>query len=218
MIIKHDDTPKKAKKKSSKKKAVKKVAKTEHVAPFPKQRGTVLKGNANHNQSTKFNEETTNALIACGAQGAYRQDVCTKVGISYSTLCNWLNFGKKRQEEIDDWDRKADVAMRSGQRMPTDRPIVCSWTQFRANFLAAELTAKEDAEKFVKDHRKDHWQASAWWLEKRYALEYGSAAGRVGIGEHARFDDSDSQETDPEAELLASIDAWEDAATAKRDS
>lgn len=219
MIIKHDDKPKKAKKKSSKKKAAKKVAKklTEHIAPFPKQKGPVIKGDTSHNRS-KFNSDTTDALIACGAQGAYRQDVCTKVGISATTLANWLDFGKRRQDEIDDWNRKSDVAAHEGKAMTTICPEECQWTQFRVSFLRAELQAKEEAEEFVKKHRNYHWQASAWWLERRYALEYGSAAGRVGIGEHAKHDDSDTQESDPETELLDAINAWEDAATTKRDS
>lgn len=65
------------------------------------------------------------------------------------------------------------AAAAAGMAYETFRRHAAVSVEFRAAIEKAEAQAETDSVRVVRAAMRDHWQAAAWWLERRRAEDYG---------------------------------------------
>lgn len=99
-------------------------------------------------RKTKLTDEIIQKICTVVAEGNYYKTAALSVGISEATFYNW----KKRGEEV-----------KSGK-----------YLEFLELLKKAEAKSEAKYLGVIKDAANDGtWQASAWWLERRYPDRWG---------------------------------------------
>ena len=83
--------------------------------------------------------------------GAYTSEACDACEISEDNIYEWLNKGNR--------DEKAGKHTH--------------YCQFAKAYKKAKAEARLFHIKNIRDHSKDNWQASAWYLERTAAKDWG---------------------------------------------
>ena len=95
---------------------------------------------------SKLNEELLKDMKGLFERGGFRNEVCGAVGISYVTFLNWMERGRKAK---------------TGQ-----------FLEFFDTIKKAEAVGKLSHIVNITRHSEQSWQASAWFLERRYPEEF----------------------------------------------
>ena len=95
---------------------------------------------------SKLNGELQKEMVALFHRGGFRNEVCGAVGISYVTFLSWMERGKKAK---------------TGQ-----------FLEFFNAIKKAEAVGKLRHIANITRHSEQSWQASAWFLERRYPEEF----------------------------------------------
>lgn len=127
------------------------------VEPLPGQVGDFVPAHR-HPQSRDLTESLINRLVECTLAGLTASQVAKACGVPPTQYARWLNQG-----EIDDRDYDPE-------RPYTDTPL----RQFYLRIQEAEgACAREAIEEVRNAGRNGTWQASTWFLERRFPAEYG---------------------------------------------
>lgn len=92
----------------------------------------------------KYSKEITEKICNAIRERKGRVIACEEAGISYQAFLNWM--GDDRKVEFVEAIKKAESD--------------------------ASQSGKEYAAMKVFQHMDKHWQAAAWWLERRYPSEF----------------------------------------------
>lgn len=98
---------------------------------------------------TKFNPETCHKIIQAIKQGNYQKTAAALAGIDESTYYRWVERGKEAK---------------SGK-----------YCEFYKSIKKAEEFAKAYYLQQIREaaESKKHWQAAAWYLERKFPDEFG---------------------------------------------
>ena len=98
---------------------------------------------------TKFNPETCHKIIQAIKQGNYQKTAAALAGIDESTYYRWVERGKEAK---------------SGK-----------YCEFYKSIKKAEEFAKAYYLQQIREaaESKKHWQAAAWYLERKHPTEWG---------------------------------------------
>ena len=102
---------------------------------------------------TKLTPEVADAVVQAVADGLPRGTAAALAGVSASAVYAWLRAGRKRQ----------------GRR----------FVQFLHRIKRAEAEAVLARVQHIDRAATTHWQAAAWWLERRHPEEFGTERKRI---------------------------------------
>ena len=100
---------------------------------------------------TKLTPGLKEVLITALSSGCYRATAAAHAGISTPTLYKWLETGEADLEHGRDTDH-ADLRMA---------------------VIKAEADAEQEALQNIREQSKQQWQASAWFLERKWPNRWG---------------------------------------------
>lgn len=109
---------------------------------------------------TKLNEQVTKELETYIKAGNYIETACALVGLSKTTVYDWLKQGRRIKDEAD----------KTGKRIKkADMPLV----EF-SNAIEKAMAFSEVKDLMtISDHAKHDWKAAAWRLERRFPNKWG---------------------------------------------
>lgn len=120
--------------------------------------------------SSKLSPESINFLSDRISKGVPINVAVEGAGISEKTFYNWMNEAKEVVEwvlEEADSDRKRSEVIRA---LPERQYLLL---QFLQSIKRARLNAMEQHVGNIQAAGRKNWQASAWYLERRYPEEFG---------------------------------------------
>lgn len=148
---------------------------------------------------SKFSTVKAAKIIDALKEGMFRVHAAQLVGVSERTMKRWVARGRDNLREIDDWQDLADAGESEGPEPKLNR-----WGKFVIDVSIAEAAAERDALLAVQSAGAEDWRAAAWYLERKHARRYGSAALRLDLPSEEDMADDDMPEV--EAKFLAQIE------------
>lgn len=113
----------------------------------------------------KLNSELIEKIYRLLREGHYDKTVCAALGIATDTYYRWLNDGEAMMENLELPNRK-----RFGN--PSEEYLeLCSELYVTVKRAAAE--AEMEALKRIRQASREHWQAAAWYLERKFKDRWG---------------------------------------------
>lgn len=105
---------------------------------------------------TKFNEERTTIILDAIAKGVPHRFAAQKARIAEKTLYEWKNRGETEFKERND----------------------TAYAKFYLDLLETEAIKVENALENIIS-QTNRWQASAWWLARRYPNIFGEHVDQI---------------------------------------
>lgn len=106
-------------------------------------------------RTIKATKETFNALFTALRTGNNRKDSCVLASISDETLARWIKGGLPPDSEISHMD-------------------------FLDQLGKAEVFAKHESIRIMREAAPKDWKAAAWWLSRRHRDEYAERFEQTG--------------------------------------
>ena len=103
-------------------------------------------------RATLLTPKVEAALLEATRAGMWLESAAARAHVSSATVLEWLRRGEGRD----------------------DRPATPELEAFALKFREAEAEAEEEALATIKAARFDHWQAAAWWCERRHPSRYSA--------------------------------------------
>lgn len=126
------------------------------VYPAEDQTGAVMTG-----RKTLLTPELQQAICDNITAGLNQEDAAEYAGVPLRTFYNWLQRGEREEKRL---------AQSPGAK-PQPREAI--FLQFWQAVKKARLDFKRTQIRNVKQAALQHWQASAWLLERRWPKEFG---------------------------------------------
>lgn len=104
---------------------------------------------------SKLTDETRDVILRLIGAGNYRETAAEFAGIGRATLYRWLKRG--------------EVAAAADEPDPAD----ATYRDFYQAVVAAERQVEVLSLAKVRAAADQHWQAAAWWLERRFPERWG---------------------------------------------
>lgn len=165
-----------------------------------------MAGNSNAGRKPLLNEELIEEICSVIRAGNYAKTAIDYVGISESSFYNWIN---RAEAELARMEEEGD-----------DEPLESEeiYLQFLASFKKADSAAKVRNVAIINDAARTHWQAAAWYLERRDPENWGRK--KIDVSANVNHTGGTKNETDhnviideEEKELLEKL-FWKDRAAA----
>jgi hypothetical protein len=119
----------------------------------------------------KYSKQVHEIIVEALYEGLFRKHAAGLAGIGQTTLTDWIEAGENGDERYVELALDVNRIEAEFARVHSRRVIAAS------DGLDPELDEKPDDEKDRKRSKpRGDWKASAWILEKRFALLYGSRA------------------------------------------
>lgn len=103
---------------------------------------------AGNGRPCKLTPELEARIVAAIERGATRDTAAQEVGVNERTVYRWMARGRKQA-------------------------ALAQFRQFRQAIKRAEAQAVLHFVGIIRDAAPKSWQAAAWWLERRYPLDWG---------------------------------------------
>lgn len=114
-----------------------------------------MAGNENSGRKTLLDEEMCNELCKAKRNGLSNKACCDYVGIDETTLYDYLNKGKRDEE--NGLDEESSIYVKFSKQYKK------TISELKAYHIGLIRNASEDGS----------WQASAWYLERCFPKEFG---------------------------------------------
>lgn len=122
----------------------------------------------------KYSDDLTQSISDLIQAGSSRVDACNLVGLHESTFYEYMK-GFVPQEILD--------------ALPDDEARERKKSEFSESIKKAEAKLKARQIAVVLKASEEHWQASAWYLERRYPEEWAATQKLKHSGNIARNDE-----------------------------
>jgi len=113
---------------------------------------------------TKLTKELVKDFCKVIEEGNTFKTACGIVGIDESTFYKWKKFYVELEKGRSYDEVKEELKININTQMLSD---------FFKSIKKSEAEAKRRNVLIIQTKAKENWQASAWWLERRYPDEYG---------------------------------------------
>lgn len=128
---------------------------------------------------TKLNKDLIKEAEELLKDGHYAQTVAGYLGICEQTWYNWYNNGEKLAEMDED---ELDEALRANKHNEL-------YLEFFETVKRATNRAEIEAVRVIKKASEQSWQASAWYLERKFRERWGRVtADHQGDGDKDALD------------------------------
>lgn len=148
--------------KSKRKPSTKSSTKTKKSEP-KKKRGRPPKKKMG--RPRKLTEKVKNIVVEAVRAGNYMEAAAPLAGLHKDTVYDWLKRGARAQALID-----------QGKAVAEDEMV---FVDFSKEMLEAMAQSEIDDVRMIKDASREHWQAAAWRLERKYHKRWGKKADHV---------------------------------------
>lgn len=112
-------------------------------------------------RKTLLTPELQQAICANITAGLNQQDAAELAGVPLTTFYNWLRRGELEQNRL----------AQSPRTKPRPRETV--FLEFWKSVKKAQIAFKQTHVKNIEQAAPQHWQCSAWLLERRFPKEFG---------------------------------------------
>lgn len=125
-------------------------------------------------RNSKFNNRRTKILLSALEMGITRKRACALAGIGNTTFDRWMEQGKDKSRPVFVNFRKRVKKLHAKQEKEALKAIKQAY-KGGTTIRETKMVIKPKGTEIVKVTKEvgPQWQAAAWFLERRFAEDYG---------------------------------------------